>query len=95
MKKLSPLEEQVQEQLVNILKDTLEDSKRIIKRLQLTLVFVVALLVFVCLYYEHEFKSFLSQYDLENTVTQEFETNGSTKGNVNIYDINKNSSIKK
>lgn len=86
MKKLSPLEEQVQEQLVNILKDTLEDSKRIVKRLQLTLVFVVALLVFVCLYYEHEFKSFLSKYDYQNDI---IEQTIDTEGNGNITDSNK------
>lgn len=86
MKKLSPLEEQVQEQLVNILKDTLEDSKRIIKRLQLTLVFVVALLVFVCLYYEQEFKSFLSQYDYQNDI---IEQTIDTEGNGNIANSNK------
>lgn len=84
-----------QEVIIDILKDSVSDSKAIIKRLQATVILLVCLLVGTFVYYEWSFKAFMSQYDYENTVTQEFQTSGETKGNVSISDINKNNSIKK
>lgn len=84
-----------QEVIINILKDSIDDNKHIIRRLQATIVLLVCLLVGTFIYYEWSFKTFMSQYDYENTVTQEFQTNGETKGNVSISDINKNNTIKR
>lgn len=92
---LTELEKEVQQHIVEILKDTVNDGKRIIKRLQATIVLLVILLAGTFVYYEWNFKNFVSQYDIESTVTQEFQTNEETKGTVNISDINKNNSIRK
>lgn len=95
MKELSPLEKQAKEAMIEILQDVVQDYKRNAKRLQAIIILLIVLLAGTFVYYEWSFKSFLSQYDIENTVTQEFQANGETDGNVNISDINKNSVVKK
>lgn len=93
--KIKQLKLDTQDVMIEILKDSIEDSKYIIKRLQTTIVLLVCLLVGTFVYYEWSFKAFMSQYDYTNEVTQEFQTNGETNGSVNISDINKNNSVKK
>lgn len=94
-KELSELEKYAKEAMIDILQDVVQDYKKNVKRLQAIIVLLVVLLVGTFIYYEWSFKSFLSQYDVESTVTQEFQANGETDGSVNITDINKNSVIKK
>lgn len=93
--KIEQLKLDTQDVIINILKDSIEDNKHIIKRLQITVVLLACLLVGTFIYYEWSFKAFMSQYDYTNEVTQEFQTNGETNGSVNISDINKNSTVKK
>lgn len=84
-RELSPMEKEVQDHILDIMRDTIEDGKRIIKRLQATVVLLVILLVGTFIYSEYSFRSFLNQYDIENTVTT--TTNADNK----VYD--KNNSI--
>ena len=91
-RELSSLEQKVQDNMADILKDMLEDNKRIIKRLQSTIVLLVCLLVGTFIYYEWNFKNFLQQYDYENTVTTTTTTTTEANNDNKIYD--KNSNIK-
>lgn len=89
MKELSPLEKQAREAMIEILQDVVHDYKRNLKRLQAIIVLMTILLVGTFVYYEWNFKNFMSQYDYENSVTT--TTNVDTKNDNKIYD--KNSSI--
>lgn len=93
--KIKQLKLDTQDVMIEILKDSIEDSKHIIKRLQMTIVLLVCLLVGTFIYYEWSFKAFMSQYDYENTVTT--TTNADSKAyeknntiNTNISDIKVN-----
>lgn len=84
-RELSPMEKEVQDHITDILRDIIEDNKRIIKRMQATIILLVLLLAATFVYYEWNFKNFISQYDIENTITT--TTNADNK----VYD--KNNSI--
>lgn len=91
-RELSPMEKEVQDHILDIMRDTIDDGKRIIKRLQATVVLLVILLVGTFIYYEWNFKNFLQQYDYENTVTTTTTTTTEANNDNKIYD--KNSNIK-
>lgn len=92
--KKTDLEKQVQEELTWILKDTVADYKKIVKRMQSTIIFLVVMLVGVCIYYEYNFKNFLSQYDYTNEVIEN-NIEADTNGNGTIYDLKNNTNIGK
>ena len=69
--------------LISVLKDTIEDKNKVVKRLQI-LLFTVTVLSLCLLSLQHfyndwSFKSFLSQYDIENSVKAEFKVNNDNK----------------
>ena len=76
-----------QEVIIDILKDSVGDSRIIIKRLQATVVLLICLLVGTFIYYEWSFKTFMSQYDYSNEII----TTTTTQNDNKVYD--KNSSI--
>lgn len=92
---LDKLQLESQDVIIEILKDSIDDNKHIIRRLQATIVLLVCLLVGTFIYYEWSFKAFMSQYDYENTITT--TTNADSKAydknntiNTNISDIKVN-----
>ena len=95
MPKISDLENQVRNEIVIILKDTLEDRKKVIRQFQiitfLMFIFSISLLSGISIYFEQSFHKFLSQYDYQNEV---IEQNIDTEGNGNISNSNKIHSMK-
>ena len=86
-----------QEVIINILKDSISDSKHIIKRLQATIVLLVCLLVGTFVYYEWSFKAFMSQYDYSNEIitttnndNKTFDKNSSINAHINDIKVNAN-----
>ena len=80
------LVKEAREVLVDILQDCLDENKKVIKRMQMTIVLLVILLVGSFAYYLYSFYAFLEQYDYENTViTQDIDTGRDG----NIADSNK------
>lgn len=95
--KIEQLKLNTQDVIINILKDSIEDNKHIIKRLQATIVLLACLLVGTFIYYEWSFKAFMSQYDYSNEITTTTTTNADSKVydksntvNTNISDIKVN-----
>lgn len=95
--KADKLKIDTQEVIIDILKDSIEDNKHIIKRLQGTIVLLVCLLVATFVYYEWSFKAFMSQYDYENTITtttnadsKAYDKNNSIHTNISDIKINAN-----
>lgn len=78
--------------LIDVLKDTIDDKNKVVKRLQ-TLLSVISVLSLVLIvgmhiYNDWSFKAFMSQYDYENvSINQDIDAD--TEGNGNIYDVNK------
>ena len=60
---------------IELLKDMLDDVRKDRKRKHTLIVLLVVLLFAGFIYYEYSFKSFLSQYDYENTITTTTTTN--------------------
>lgn len=81
-RELSPMEKKVEDNLTIILQDTLEDNRKIIKRLQSTVVLLVCLLVGSFIFYIWSFYGFLSQYDYSNTITTTTTTKADTKNDI-------------
>ena len=98
MPKISELESQVRNEIIIILKDTLEDRKKVIRQFQIiTLVlfiFSMILLSGISIYYEHSFHNFLSKYDYQNEVIEN-NIEADTQGNGTIYDLKNNTNIGK
>ena len=97
MKELSPLEKQAKEAMIDILQDVVQDYKKNVKRLQAIIVLLIVLLVGTFVYYEWSFKSFLSQYDVESTVTttatndnKVFDENSEINANISDIYVNAN-----
>lgn len=96
-RELSPMEKEVREHLVNILKDSLEDSKKVVKRLQATIVLLIVLLVGSFVFFTWNFISFVSGYDIESTITtttnnsnKTFDKNSSINAHINDIKVNAN-----
>lgn len=77
MPKISELESQVRNEIIIILKDTLEDRKKVIRQFQIInlalFIFSMILLSGISIYYEHSFHKFLSQYDYQNEIVEQNE----------------------
>lgn len=73
------LKKDIENEIVNILKDCLDDKKTVIKRLQATIILLILLLAGTFCYYEWSFKAFMSQYDYENVITTELSTDNNSK----------------
>jgi amino acid permease len=90
MPKISELESQVRNEIIIILKDTLEDRKKVIRQFQIItlilFIFSMILLSAISVYFEHSFHNFLSQYDYQDEVV---EQKIDTEGNGNITEANK------
>ena len=80
-RELSPMEKEVQDHITDILRDIIEDNKRIIKRMQATIILLILLLAATFVYYEWNFKAFMSQYDYESTITTKTTTDNNSKIN--------------
>ena len=95
MHKISDLENQVRNEIIIILKDTLEDRKKVIRQFQiitfLMFIFSISLLSGISIYFEQSFHKFLSQYDYQNEIIAQ---NIDTEGNGNISNSNKIHSMK-
>ena len=82
---------------IELLKDMLDDVRKDRKRKHTLIVLLVVLLFSAFVYYEYSFKSFLSQYDYENTITTTTTTNdnkayeANSPINATIKDIKVNS----
>ena len=86
-----------QEVIIDILKDSIDDNKHIIRRLQATIVLLVCLLVGTFIYYEWSFKAFMSQYDYTNEIVTTtnndnkiFDKNNSINASINDIKVNAN-----
>ena len=66
---MSDNEKQVQAVVIELLQDNLADTKKVIRRMQATIILLIILLVGTFIYYEWSFKAFMSQYDYENVIT--------------------------
>lgn len=79
--------------LISVLKDTIEDKNKVVKRLQI-LLFTVTVLSLCLLSLQHfyndwSFKSFLSQYDIENSVNETIDLkNDVNADNAKNHNIN-------
>ena len=73
-------EKRIQGIVIEILQDNLKDMKKIIKRMQITIILLIVLLVGMAYYYEWSFKKFLSQYDFETETV--IDTNALNSSNV-------------
>ena len=96
-RELTEFEKEVQGHITEILREVIDDNKRIIKRLQATIVLLAILLVGTFIYSEYSFRSFLNQYDIENTVTtttnadnKVYDKNNSTHTNISDIEVNAN-----
>lgn len=73
---------------VELLKDMLDDAKKDRKRKHTLIVLLVVLLFAGFVYYQHSFKSFLSQYDFSTETGIETTANSSNNttnnGSINI-----------
>lgn len=77
--------------LIDVLKDTIDDKNKVVRRLQilLSVISVLSLLLLfgLHLYNDWSFKEFISQYDIENTATITTTTDNNSKisnsGNTN------------
>lgn len=78
----SELTKQVENEVTEILRDLLDDNKRIIKRLQTTIVLLVILLVGSFCYYEYNLRTFMDGFDYQDVITT------TTKANNNTYNPN-------
>lgn len=92
MRELTDFEKNVQSHITEILKDNLDDYKKVVKRLQTTIVLLIVLLVGSFIFYIYNFLSFIGQYDVESTVTTTTTTSTNANNDNKVYD--KNSSIK-
>lgn len=73
-------EKQIQSVVIELLQDNLIDTKKIIKRMQITIILLIILLVGIACYYEWSFKKFLSQYDFQTETA--IDTNALNSSNV-------------
>lgn len=89
-KDLTEFEKEVQNHITDILRDIIEDNKKIIKRMQITIILLVLLLASTFVYSEFSFRKFLSQYDFDTTSTSVIETEANSSnhtinnGNINV-----------
>lgn len=87
---LTEFEKEVQNHITDILRDIIEDNKKIIKRMQATIILLVILLAGVFVYSEYSFRKFLAQYDFSSTSTSVIETEANdsnhtiNNGNINV-----------
>lgn len=75
----SELTKQVENEVTEILRDLLDDNKRIIKRLQATIVLLVILLVGSFCYYQYNLRGFMDNFDYEDTITTTTSTTNDNK----------------
>ena len=97
MRELTDFEKNVQSHITEILKDNLDDYKKIVKRLQATIALLIVLLVGSFVFYTWNFIGFVAQYDIESTITtttnnsnKTFDKNSSINAHINDIKVNAN-----
>ena len=81
-------ENKIQSVVIEILQDSLADTKKVIKRLQATVILLIILIVGISVYYEWSFKHFINQYEMGTNATLDLDSYGNStttnNGNINI-----------
>ena len=93
MRELTNFEKTVQSHITELLKDNLDDYKKVVKRLQATIALLIVLLFIGFIFYIWSFFSFVAQYDIESTITTTTSTDNNSKIN-NSQNANAQNNIK-